>query len=79
METTGDRDENADRVLIYGLGARGHVERHSILKVTSLGSHRGALVLSLRSPRLPLAITPLVLGIGSGVATIVAFTSRRSE
>ena len=48
------------------------------MKVTSLESHGAAVVLSLKWPPLPLAITPFVVGIGSGVATIVAFTSRPS-
>jgi len=46
------------------------------MKVTSLESHGAAVVLSLKWPPVPLVITPFVLGIGSGVATIVAFTSR---
>jgi hypothetical protein len=52
------------------------VERHSIIKVTSLESQGAALMLALKWPPVPVAITPFVLGIGSGVATIVAFTSR---
>lgn len=55
------------------------MERQSVMKVTSLESHGAAVVISLKWPRVPIAITPFVLGIGSGVATIVAFTSRPSE
>jgi len=49
------------------------------MKVTSLESHGAAIMLALKWPPVPLAITPFVLGIGSGVATIVAFTSRPSN
>lgn len=52
------------------------MERQSVLKVTSLGSEGAAVVLSLKWPPLPFAITPFVFGIGGGVATIVSFTSR---
>ena len=55
------------------------MERESVLKVTTLRSPGAAVVISLKWPRLPIAITPFVLGIGSGTATIVAYTARPSD
>jgi hypothetical protein len=53
------------------------VARQAVVKVTTLGSPGAALRFSVKLGPLPITIEPVVLGIGSGAATIVSYTYRR--